>query len=198
MCLLTEIQSCPCVVSLQGYQTKGFKIPVAQMIGYTAPSWFLLIKPRDSMLCMGSFIFPSQKLMLKACTPPKYLKSLNVCSGKGKNAGYSWWTVLSASHLAVSRFLVFWARGLTEELCLKHTYTCKGKMVLGSACPLQTSSPVFLKTILPQQMLKGKACPFFSFLLADNEKITSTSEICMEKTLEKWLCLSLSACFSML
>lgn len=69
-------------------------------------------------------------------------------------------------------------------------------MVLGSACPLQTSGPVFLKTILSQQMLKGKACPFFFLLLADDEKITSfkiTFEICMEKMLEKWLCLSACA-----
>lgn len=28
---------CPCVVLLQGYQPKGFKIPVAQKTGYTAP-----------------------------------------------------------------------------------------------------------------------------------------------------------------
>lgn len=69
--------------------TKEFKILVAQMIGYTAPPLFLLIKPKDNMPCMGSFIFQSEKLMLMVCTPLKYFKSLNVCSGKGKNVGYS-------------------------------------------------------------------------------------------------------------
>lgn len=59
------------------------------MIGYTASSLFLLIKIRDNMPGMVSFIFPSKKLMLMACTPLKYFKSLNVCSQKGKNVGYS-------------------------------------------------------------------------------------------------------------
>lgn len=55
------------------------------MIDYTSVSLFLLIKPSDNMPCMGSLIvqnFPKQKT--DACTPLKYLKSLNYCSGKGK------------------------------------------------------------------------------------------------------------------
>lgn len=42
-------------------------------------------------------------------------------------------------------------------------------------------------------MLKGKECPFFFLLLADDERMRYAAEICMEKLLVKWFYLSLSA-----